>query len=99
MLRGRHDLVAVSVRDPAEKELPDAGYVYIEDSETGEQVMVNTSDPAFRKSYSEFMTGQANAIGKRFSSAGVDMINAMTDEPFEAPLRKFFRERERRMVR
>ena len=44
----RHDVVALQVTDPREVELPDAGSIWVEDVETGEQIFVDTSDPSFR---------------------------------------------------
>ena len=47
-LARRHEVVAIQVVDPRESELPDAGAIYVEDAETGEQIFVDTSDIAFR---------------------------------------------------
>ena len=43
----RHEVVAIRLVDPLERELPDVGVIVVEDAETGEQVLVDTSDPTF----------------------------------------------------
>jgi uncharacterized protein (DUF58 family) len=49
-LTERHEVVAVRLVDPREYELPDAGLLYVEDAETGEQLLVDSSDPELRRS-------------------------------------------------
>ena len=48
-LAHRHEVVAIRVVDPMELDLPDLGLVLVEDAETGEQVLADTSDPLFRR--------------------------------------------------
>ena len=48
-LAQRHEVVAIRVVDPMELDLPDLGLVLVEDAETGEQVLADTSDPLFRR--------------------------------------------------
>ena len=48
-LARRHDVVAIQVLDRREFELPAAGMIYVEDAETGEQIFVDTDDPAFQQ--------------------------------------------------
>ena len=47
----RHDLIAVRFTDPRERELEDIGMVRIEDAETGDRVLVDTSDASVRSWY------------------------------------------------
>ncbi len=48
-LTERHEVVAVRLVDPREYELPDAGLLFVEDAETGEQLLVDSSDPELRR--------------------------------------------------
>ena len=48
-LSHRHEVVAIRVVDPMELDLPDLGLVLVEDAETGEQLLADTSDPLFRQ--------------------------------------------------
>ncbi len=50
-LAQRHEVVAVRLFDPLEMELPELGLVTVEDAETGEQLFIDTADPAFRQRY------------------------------------------------
>ncbi|MBI4849777.1 MAG: DUF58 domain-containing protein [Nitrospirae bacterium] len=93
----RHDVVAISVTDPREIDLPDVGIVSLEDAETGETVMLDTSSFALRNEY------HANAIKmfeerkKLLRSINVDHIDIRTDVPYDRELYRFFRMRERRI--
>ena len=92
----RHDLVAVPITDPAERELPRVGLVDLEDMETGERVTVDTSRPALRKRYAEHMRGMEEKRDRLFTQLGIDCIPLRTDEDFTPKLHKFFQLRARR---
>ncbi len=92
----RHDLVAVSVTDPREHELPDIGLLTVEDAETGEQVDINTSDPAVREGFSRLAGEREKELAKCLRSTGVDMLSLTTDVSYLPALMGFFKTRERR---
>ena len=92
----RHDLVAVRLRDAREWELPPLGVLAMEDPETGERLMVDTSRPAFRKRFAETVAARREALDKRLRRSKVDVIDIETGEPYDRPLMRFFRERARR---
>jgi len=94
----RHDLIAVEVYDPAEKTLPDAGLVSLIDSETGEEITVDSSDEDFRRRYEEEITRREEKMKKLFGQYGIDRIRIRTDLPPVEPLIKFFRKREKRLA-
>jgi uncharacterized protein (DUF58 family) len=94
----RHDLIAVEVYDPAEKTLPDAGLVSLIDSETGEEIIVDSSDEDFRRRYEEEITRRGGKLKKLFGQYGIDRIRIRTDLPPVEPLIKFFRKREKRLA-
>jgi uncharacterized protein (DUF58 family) len=92
----RHDLVAVTVSDPREMELPDVGIVEVEDAETGEEVLIDTSDVRARR---QFMNASEEARAARqrlFRSVGVDRVDVCTDRPYIEPLMRFFEARAKR---
>jgi len=92
----RHDVIAVMIGDPREKEFPPVGIVELEDSETGENILIDTNDQYVRKEYSVLnMTHQKNVI-KKFNEMKVDYISVSTQKSYIEPLMKFFRMRERR---
>ena len=84
------------VSDPREHELPDAGWIELEDAETGEHHLVYTGDPAFRKAYAALATESDDQLTSLVGRTGGEIIDVSTDEPFEAPLRRFFKRRSRR---
>jgi uncharacterized protein (DUF58 family) len=92
----RHDLIAVRLGDRREEELPSLGYLELEDPESGERVVVNTSSPAFRLAFREESDGRTAALDRALKRSKVDTIDVHTGEPYVKPLMRFFRERARR---
>jgi uncharacterized protein (DUF58 family) len=80
LLNHRHEVVAVRLLDPRELELPDVGPLIVEDAETGEQLYVDTGDPAFRQRFSEAARQREAAVSGTFKRAGVDALALTTDE-------------------
>ncbi len=93
----RHDLIAVSVTDPRELELPNAGFVELEDAETGETLLIDTSDRKVREEFNRLNTRNLEERTKLFRTMGVDMIDVRTDGSYVEPIMKFFRMREKRL--
>ncbi len=92
----RHDLIALAVNDPREEELVDVGWITLEDAETGEQVLLNTTDPDVRAAYMDLAMEQRLVLGRTVRSAGVDFLPLRTDAPYIVPLVRFFHLRSRR---
>ena len=92
----RHDLIAVTVTDPRERELPNVGLIELEDAETGEEILIDTSDPEIRRMFSG-LTGEGKETRDRlFRSVGVDCVDVTTDRPYVDALMRFFRMRANR---
>lgn len=92
----KHDVVAITVTDPKEVEIPPLGLLEVQDGETGERAILDfRSDRAaevFRKA-----AGQVEALRKGIlNRAKVDQIDLRTDRDYVEPLVKFFQERQRR---
>jgi uncharacterized protein (DUF58 family) len=92
----QHDLVAVSIEDPAELELPDVGLARLADPETGETVDVDTSDPEVRAAFATQVAVDREARRKLLRRLAIDEIVMRTDGRFIEPLLRFFRARETR---
>jgi uncharacterized protein (DUF58 family) len=92
----RHDLVAIRMSDPREAELPPVGFVEMEDPETGERLVVNTSDPGLRDAFRERAEDDRKAMDRMFRRAQVDVVDVETGRPYVEPLMRFFRQRMRR---
>ena len=93
-LKNRHDVILVNVSDSSEKVIPDIGYALLEDFETGEQVMVNTSDEGFQKQYKEIVSKASEKQKREFRRLNIDMIEATAAEPFDRTFNRFFDKRE-----
>jgi uncharacterized protein (DUF58 family) len=93
----RHDIIAVSVTDPRETELPDVGIIHLKDSETGKDFFVDTSSASVRNEYKESAATLFTERQKLFQSINVDHLDIRTDIPYTQELFRFFRMRERRM--
>jgi uncharacterized protein (DUF58 family) len=92
----RHDLIAVRVGDLRERELPSLGLLELEDPETGERVVVNTSDARFRAAFTERSLASRGELDRTLRRGKVDVIDIETGEPYVQPLMRFFKDRMRR---
>ena len=95
-LAQRHEIVAVRLYDPIEMELPDLGLLVIQDSETGEQVFVDTHDRAFRKRFAAVAERREKELRSGFRQAGVDALELSTDGDLVDAILRFADLRKRR---
>ncbi|MDE3152026.1 MAG: DUF58 domain-containing protein [Gemmatimonadota bacterium] len=98
-LAQRHDVIAVTVEDPAETALPDVGLARLIDPETGAALDVDTSNPALRDAYDERVTAERDARRHLLRRLAIDEVAVRTDAPIIEPLLRFFRTRETRAWR
>ena len=92
----RHDLVALAINDPRERELPNAGILQLMDPETQEVIWVDTSLRQVREQYRKLSTDFLDRRNKVFKRNRIDFVDLFTDRPYDVPLVKFFRERAKR---
>ncbi|RJX32929.1 MAG: DUF58 domain-containing protein [Desulfurivibrio sp.] len=92
----RHDLIAVSITDPRERELPAAGLIELEDAESGGRLLIDSSSPAVRRAFAAAAARRLKELAGQFAAMGVDHIPLQTDEDYVLDLVRFFRMRERR---
>ena len=91
-----HDMVCVPVSDPAEQELPDVGLVELEDPETGELVVVDTSSAAVRRRFSATASEENEELKRFFLKTGIDTLTIATDRPYIDEVRALFKRRARK---
>ncbi|MEE2657077.1 MAG: DUF58 domain-containing protein [Candidatus Latescibacterota bacterium] len=89
----RHDLIAITMEDPREREIPDVGMITMHDAETGAQVLLDTGSAAVRESYTEGWRENRQALSQLFLRHGVDEICIDTSQPYVEPLARFFQGR------
>jgi uncharacterized protein (DUF58 family) len=94
----RHDLIAVHIEDPREKELPNVGIVALEDAETGEIIEVDTGRAAVRKLFKDKSLERSQRLKNDLRSEGIDTLQLQTDLPYLAALQRFFKTRGRARV-
>jgi uncharacterized protein (DUF58 family) len=80
LLNRRHELLAIRMWDPHEVELPSAGFIVVEDSESGEQLYVDTSDPEFHRRFIEGNVKRERTLQENLRQAGVDLFSFSTEE-------------------
>ncbi|MCH8310083.1 MAG: BatA domain-containing protein [Chloroflexi bacterium] len=96
LMRRRHDLVAIALFDPRERELPDVGFINLQDAETGEWTLVDTADEGTRKNFRTNVLRTKSERERLFRKSNVDEILIRTDRSYIEPIMKFFRVRERK---
>ena len=95
-LAQRHEIVAVRLYDPLERDLPDLGLLVIQDSETGEQLFVDTHDRGFRKRFAAAAERREQALRAGLADAGVDCLELSTGEDLVDAILRFADLRKRR---
>jgi len=92
----RHELIAINVTDQREIDLPNIGYIELEDAETGEFRIINTGSKNLRDSYKKASLKRLKNIKQFFERNGIDYIDIRTDQFYLDEIVKFFRYREKK---
>jgi uncharacterized protein (DUF58 family) len=93
LVRRRHDVVALHLWDPRELDIPPVGLVAMTDPETGEAMVVDTSDPLVRR---KLRAAERGTAAPAFRRTGTDALSLSTGDSYERPLAAFFKQRGRR---
>jgi uncharacterized protein (DUF58 family) len=91
----RHDVIAVRVHDPRERELPSVGFVRLQDAETGRVLTIDTRPRSAAAALAEAARARAESLAQRMKAARVDYLDVGTDSDHLAALIRFLRLRER----
>jgi uncharacterized protein (DUF58 family) len=95
-LASRHDVVAVTVRDPREGHIDKGAMFRVRDLETGAERIVDLTSRRARRAYSLAAVERDAALSRVLASAGVDRIDISTEGSYIDSLLRFFTKRERR---
>jgi uncharacterized protein (DUF58 family) len=98
VMAGRHELTALAIRDPADEQLPRAGWVLLEDLETGKRRLVDTNSESLRREYLNSARERRRLAEKALAQAMCPVVEIRTDKPYVPSLVQFFRTRKRRGV-
>ncbi len=89
----KHDLTGIRVYDHREEEIPSLGVVQIDDEETGETMLVNTSSKKMRIEYSKYYHDRVSFFQETFQKSGAGTMNCRVDESYVKKLLGYFKRR------
>ncbi|MGE5125792.1 MAG: DUF58 domain-containing protein, partial [Betaproteobacteria bacterium] len=98
-LARRHDVIAVQLVDPRERELPDVGTVALQDAETGAWRWVDTASVRVREAVRARVARFDAELSGAVEEGGADLLRLDAGEPYGERLLAFFRRRERALAR
>jgi uncharacterized protein (DUF58 family) len=98
VMAARHELTALAVRDPADDQMPRAGWVLLEDLETGKRRLVDSGSEALRRLYAQGARERRRAAEAALKAALCPVVEIRTDRPYVPALVRFFQHRKRRGV-
>jgi uncharacterized protein (DUF58 family) len=91
-LAGRHEVVAVEIRDPREQELPNVGVLWLVDPETGRQVRADTRSERLRARFAAAAADERREVAGRLASAGARHVVLSTSGDWLRALASFLRQ-------
>jgi uncharacterized protein (DUF58 family) len=92
----RHEVLGVRIFDPRETELPEVGPVWFEDSETGEQLFIDTDDRAFKERFTEAVQKADSDREQAFAAHGIDALSLSTEKDMVKEILSFSARRKKR---
>jgi len=96
LAKQKHDLVAISITDQREETLPNVGLIQLEDAESGETLVVDTSDNAMTRQYARQFQEKREKRKTYFHSIGIDTIEIHTNRSLTEPIIRYFKMREKK---
>ena len=90
-LAGRHEVVAVEIRDPREQELPNAGELWLVDPETGKELRVDTRSAKLRARFADAAADERREVARELASAGARHVVLSTSGDWLRTLVAFLR--------
>ena len=89
----RHDIIALKVSDPREKEMPNVGIIELQDAETGRKVWVDTASRDVRAHYAKAWAEREAKTQELLHQNRIDVADISTDSDYVAELIKLFKQR------
>jgi len=94
----RHDLIALHIEDPRERELPNVGILALQDAESGETVELDTARASIRQHFKELSAERSKRLRADLRAEGVDNLQLLADAHYLPALQQFFKQRGRARV-
>lgn len=95
-LKLKHQIVLVNISDIHETEIPEIGHAYLEDAESGEQILVNTSDKKFQEQYSNLIKKIREENEYEMKKLGIDFLNISNEESFDVTFNRYIHNRRKK---
>jgi uncharacterized protein (DUF58 family) len=95
-LARHHEVIAIRLTDPADEHVPDLGLLAFQDAETGEQLLIDTNDRAFRRRFNAAAQQEQDLQRIAFARAGVDCLELSTDDDLLDAIVRFVQTRKQR---
>jgi len=92
----KHDFIAIKITDPREISFDNIGMIELQDAESGEVMLIDTSSRQFRNEFAARAAEDTERLKKNFQKINLDFINIRTDQSYVVPLINFFKMREKR---
>ena len=96
LLKFKHQIILVNISDVCETKIPQIGHAYLEDAESGEQILVNTSDKKFQERYSKIIKKIRDEKEYEIKKIGIDFLNLSNEESFDITFNRYIRNRGRK---
>ena len=93
IVAGKHDVTGIRVYDKREENIPNLGVVQMQDEETGELMLVNTSSKKVRTNYGKFYNEKVDYYKDSFTKSGAGVIDCCVDESYVKKLLGYFKQR------
>ena len=93
IVSGKHDVTGIRVYDKREEEIPNLGLVQMQDEETGELMLVNTSSKKVRLNYGKFYHEKVEYYKESFNKSGAGSIDCRVDESYVKKMLGYFKRR------
>ena len=93
IVSGKHDVTGIRVYDKREESIPNLGMVQMQDEETNELILVNTSSKRVRQNYEKFYREKVDYFKDSFTKSGAGVIDCRLDESYVKKLLGYFKRR------
>jgi uncharacterized protein (DUF58 family) len=93
-----YDLIAITITDPREIDIPNAGLVELSDTETGEQILIDTASASVRKKFNTAARARQLELKDSLLKRNIDLIEVRTDRDYMTSLIRFFQTRDHRQT-
>lgn len=89
----KHDVIAIRILDPREYDIPEVGFITLQDAETGKEIIINANDTKMRDTFKNYITSTINDVPQMLKKLKIDLIDLRTNKDYIDTLVKFFKER------